>query len=74
MIFLAAVNPITRKTRKSRNKPGQELGDRERRAGDRREAEQRREDADDQKYQGHVQHGSNPPVGVLRKACREGIR
>src|SRR5262249_29279724 len=49
--------------------PRQERGGAERRTGDRRESKQRCDQADDEKYQRHVQHGPNLHYELLRSSC-----
>src|SRR5262245_27190027 len=45
----------------------EQLRDRERRAGDRREPQKRRQKSDHEKHQSHVQHATNPPPLVIAK-------
>src|SRR5262249_23066338 len=47
--------------------PRQELGDGERRAGDRREPEQGRNHPDHEEHERHVQHEQNPPRSAFAK-------
>jgi hypothetical protein len=66
--FLGRSQPDHKKDQEEHEEQaGQELGDRKRSAGDRRKAEQRRENTNYEKYQGHVQHGFNPPLAATAK-------